>query len=233
MAEELFKAEPRKHTSAEFCARLKDGKALARKLEKLNDKGRVALKSTVSDFASRGPGWIKKGIKEHYGVDEAAIKESKPWVKRGGARVAAGGTYVDGVQLIYRGRTLTPTHFKQRPQHPAGRTKEYVRLPGTILPEAKGAYAMVHLPKKQKITAEVIKGSRKALPSDAFITTGRGDKALPYQRQGGPRSRSIEAVRTLSVPQMISGKSKAAVDEMIAKNMEERLEHHVERVMKL
>ena len=52
-----------------------------------------------------------------------------------------------------------------------------------------------------------------------------------FQRTGEGRT-PIEAVRTLSVPQMISGKAKETIEELIGSNLEKRFEHHVQQAMK-
>lgn len=64
-----------------------------------------------------------------------------------------------------------------------------------------------------------------------FIAAGNGEASLPFQRTGEGRT-PIEAVRTLSVPQMISGKAKETIDELIGSNLEKRFEHHVQQAMK-
>lgn len=42
----------------------------------------------------------------------------------------------------------------------------------------------------------------------------------------------MEAVRTLSVPQMISGQAKETIEELIADNLQKRFEHHIQQAMK-
>ena len=66
-----------------FNITMKDGKKLQKKLQKLENGGETAIKRTVSDFASRAPAWVSKGIRRHYGVDTAGIKEAGPRVVRG------------------------------------------------------------------------------------------------------------------------------------------------------
>lgn len=94
------------------------------KLQKLRDGGEVAIKRTVSDFTSRGPGWVSKGLREHYGVDTAAIKEAAKRPSRGHTSIRVAGVSVDGATLEYKGRTLTPIHLKISPkQAPTAKQK--------------------------------------------------------------------------------------------------------------
>ena len=64
-----------------------------------------------------------------------------------------------------------------------------------------------------------------------FIAAGNGGASLPFPRTGEGRT-PIEAVRTISVPQMISGKAKETIEELIGTNLEKRFEHHVQQAMK-
>ena len=73
---DLFNTGPAQHTRGGFTVSHSGAGDIVKKLQKLRDGGEVAIKRTVSDFATRGPGWVSKGIREHYGVDAAAIKIS-------------------------------------------------------------------------------------------------------------------------------------------------------------
>ena len=64
-----------------------------------------------------------------------------------------------------------------------------------------------------------------------FIASGNGGSTLPFQRTGEGRT-PIEAVRTLSVLQMISGRAKETIEEMISTKLGERFEHHIQQAMK-
>ena len=81
---DLFHTGQSRRTSGAFSVTMRDGAKLAKKLEKLKDGGETAIKRTVSDFTARAPAWVSKGIRQHYGVDTAAIKEAGPRSKRGG-----------------------------------------------------------------------------------------------------------------------------------------------------
>lgn len=204
---DLFYTGRSRHTNGAFSVTMKDGAKLAKKLEKLKDGGEVAIKRTVSDFATRGPGWVSKGIREHYGVDTAAIKEAAERPSRGRTSIRVAGISVDGATLEYKGRTLTPIHFKMSPKsRPSGQQKYTVK-------------------------ATILKGSRVSMKQGTFITAVNGGSPLPFQRTGKGRT-PIEAVRTLSVPQMIDGKAKETIEEIIGTKLEKRFERHIQQAMK-
>lgn len=228
---DLFYAGRARTDSGSFTIKLKDGTELIKKLEKMNNGGKTVLKNTVSDVALRAPGWISKGIRQHYGVDTAAIKDAGPKKKRGATKINAGGLSVDGISLVYSGRTLTPTHFRQSPKVPTKeRQKIKIKVPGQMFSKANSPVIFAAPPKKKGIKATIIKGSRVSLPEDAFIAYGNGGATIPFQRTGASRM-PIEGIRTLSVPQMISGRAKETIEEIIEENTQKRLQHNMERTM--
>lgn len=204
---------------------------IVKRLDKLEKGGEVAIKRTVSDFASRAPGWVSKSIREHYGVDTAAIKDAQKKPKRGKTSIKIKGVTVDEVTLEYRGRTLTPLHFKMSPKKaPEGRQKKPQRIPGQAV-WTDSPVAMVAPPKKYRVKATIIKGKRSNLPPGTFIATANGGNTLPFQRKGEGRT-PIEAVRTLSVPQMIEGRARETIEQAINEGLQKRFEHHIEQAMK-
>ena len=204
---------------------------IVKKLQKLENGGKVAIERTVSDFATRAPAWVSQGIREHYGVDAAAIKDAATKPKRGKTTIKVAGIDVDGATLEYKGRTLTPTHFKMSPKKsPDTQQKKPLRIPGQAI--AGGSpVAMVQPPKKYTVKATIIQGKRASLPSGTFIAPGNGGVMLPFQRKGEARM-PIEAVRTLSVPQMIDGRARETIEITISENLGKRFEHHIQQAMK-
>lgn len=228
---DLFNAGRARHTSGSFSVSLSGSDAIVKKLQKLRDGGEVAIKRTVSDFTSRGPGWVSKGIREHYGVDTAAIKEAAQRPKRGRTSIRVVGVSVDGASLEYKGRTLTPTHFKMSPKaRPTAQQNKPLRIPGQLIGNGSPV-AMVRPPKRYTVKATIIKGQRAAMSSDTFLTAGNGGVVLPYQRTGDGRT-PIEAVRTLSVPQMIDGRARETIEQLIDTKLGERFNHHIEQAMR-
>lgn len=202
-----------------------------KKLKKLENGGEVAIKRTVSDFTSRAPGWVSKGIREHYGVDTAAIKDASKKPKRGRTKISVAGVTVDGATLEYKGRTLTPIHFKLSPKaKPTAQQATPIRIPGQLIGTGSPV-AMVKPPKPYTVKATIIKGKRSALPPGTFIASANGGSTLPFQKSGDTRT-PIEAVRTLSVPQMIDGRARETIEQTISTKLGERFQHHVQQAMK-
>lgn len=231
MGEQLFRTGRAKSTRGGFSVSCAGGAELVKRLRKLENGGKVAIERTVSDFSTRAPAWVSKGIREHYGVDAAAIKDAAKKPKRGKTSIKVAGITVDGATLEYRGRTLTPLHFKMSPKkRPEAQQKNPIRIPGQAIGSGSPV-AMVRAPKPYKVKATIIKGKRSNLPPGTFIAAGNGGASLPFQRTGEGRM-PIEAVRTLSVPQMIDGRARETIDQTISEKLGERFQHHVERAMK-
>lgn len=228
---DLFRAGKTKHTKGGFSVATSGGAELVKRLQKLENGGKVAIQRTVSDFTKRAPAWVSKGVREHYGVDAAAIKESAKAPKRGRTSIKVAGISVDGATLIYKGRTLTPTHFKMSPKvRPTAQQNKPIRIPGQVI--AGSPVAMVRPPKRYKVKATIIKGKRTTLGSGTFITEGNGGVALPFQKKDPERRGPIEAVRTLSVPQMIDGRARETVEQIVSEKLGERFEHHMKQATK-
>lgn len=231
MSEQLFKTGKKKHTSGGFSVECAGGAQLVKRLRKLQNGGKVAIQRTVSDFSTRAPAWVSKGVREHYGVDAAAIKEAARKPKRGKTTIKVAGVQVDGATLEYKGRTLTPLHFKMSPkQRPEAQQSKHIRIPGQVIAGA-GDVAMIRPPKPYKVKATIIKGKRSNLPAGTFIAEGQGSNSLPFQRTGEGRG-PIEAVRTLSVPQMIDGRARETIEQTISEKLGQRFEHHIKQATK-
>ena len=231
---EQFRAGKAKHTKGGFSVATSGGADLVKRLRKLENGGRIAIERTVSDFAKRAPAWVSKGVREHYGVDAGAIKESAKAPKRGRTSIKVAGISVDGVTLVYKGRTLTPTHFKMSPKaRPTAQQNKPIRTPGQVIAGSAGSpVLMVRPPKRYTVKATIIKGKRTSLGRGTFIAEGNGGVALPFQKKDPEQRGPIEALRTLSVPQMIDGRARETVGEIISENLEKRFEHHIKQVTK-
>ena len=174
-------------------------------LDQEKELSKKALQRTVGDMRTRGPGWVSKAVREEYNIKAGDVKAAMH-TEKGGA-ISFGGVVVDDVSLVYKGRVITPTHFGMKP---------------TARP-ARRSYT---------VTSEIKKGARKALSSIAFLahSNGGASKSLPFQREGASRL-PIEAIKTLSVPQMVQdGKAdlKPAVEKTINENLEKRFHHYMQ-----
>lgn len=226
----LFYSGSGRHTSGAFTVTMKDGAKLAKQIAKLENGGKAAIQRTVSDFSSRAPAWVSKGIRQHYGVDTAAIKSAGPQKKRGATHINVAGVSVDGATLEYKGRTLTPTHFKMSPKkQPKRKDRRRILIPGQALRNPTEV-ANIRPPYPYQITAQIILGKKSNLPPGSFIGDGKAP-AIPFQRTGSGRM-PLEAIHTLSVPQMIDGRAKETIETMISQGLEQRFENHIKQAMK-
>ena len=163
-----------------------------------------ALKRTVSDFKTRAPAWISAAVVEEYGIKKADVKSAISAKQKAGS-ISVGGISVDNIQIVYQGRVLTPTHFKMKP---------------TARPQ-----------KKYKVTAVIKAGQRQQLSSIAFLahSGSAGTMQIPFQRTESSRL-PIKAIKTVSVPQMVTNEKVAAsIQKKITEGLEKRFEHHLER----
>ena len=170
-----------------------------------------AVKRTISDCKTRGPAQVTKAVTAVYNIKSGDVTAAGKAAKAGANTVGSIkliGVAVDNVQLVYKGRLLTPTHFsmtpKQRPE------------PG----------------KKYKVKAAIFKGQKKVLGSNVFLAASgsAGTTQIPFKRKTKKRL-PIEAVKTVSIPQMITNEKVSAdiqsrMDELLAT----RLKHNTERL---
>lgn len=231
MSDLFYTGKAKRKSGSGFSVSCAGGADIVKRLHKLENGGKTAIERTVSDFASRAPAWVSKGIREHYGVDTAAIKDAATKPKRGKTSIKVSGVSVDGATLTYKGRTLTPIHFKMSPkQQPDGQQNKLIRVPGQAISNG-GEVAMISPPKKYKVKATIIKGKRTSLPTGTFVAPAKGGVSLPFQRTSEGRM-PIEAVRTLSAPQMIDGRARDTIEQNIREQLGKRFEHHIKQAMK-
>lgn len=231
MSERLFKRDKARTHKGGFTVSMVGATDLVKRLQKIEDGGEIAIVRAISDFNKQAPQLVSEGILEHYGVDAAAIKKAQKKPRRGKTSIRVAGVTVDGVTLVYKGRTLTPVHFDMSPtERPKDKQKERIKIPGQAIADGSPV-AMVAQPKRYRVKATIIKGKRASLPPGTFIAPGNGGVSLPFQRVGEAR-KPIEAIRTLSVPQMIDGRAQETIEKKIRENLGECFEHHIKQVMK-
>ncbi len=176
------------------------------KLNGLKEDSDKVVRATIRDIGSRAPAWVGQEVSAVYGIKKAEIKASGTKESAGSVKVS--GTTVDNITLVYKGRVLTPTHFKMKPKAPTSR--------------------------KAEVSAEIFKGQRKVLGSNVFLgQSGSGDTPyIPFKRVGASRL-PIESVKTLSIPQMIDNeKVNAAIYKRIGEEGIKRLNHQMDRYFK-
>lgn len=182
-------------------------------LKGLNKDIDKAISRTIADCKTRAPAQVTKAVTAIYGIKSSEVTAAGKAAKGGAKTVGSikvSGVTVDSVQLTYKGRVLTPSHFSMTPKK---------------RPEAG---------KKYTVKATIYKGKKKALGSSAFLAPSgaAGTTEIPFKRTSEKRL-PIEAIRTVSIPQMITNEKVAAdiqarMDELLTT----RLQHNTERLAK-
>ena len=185
-------------------------------LKALNKDMDKAISRTISDCTQRAPAQVTKAVTAVYGIKSSEVTEAGKGAKRGAktaGSIKVKGVSVDNVQLVYKGRLLTPIHFSMTPKEPPGKGKKY------------------------KVRAGVFKGQKKVLHPQAFVASVKKEynpdeevKYIAFKRKS-KKSLPLEAIRTVSIPQMITSERvsadiKARMDELLVK----RLNHNTDRL---
>lgn len=189
-----------------------NSKKIKKELAKRQSRLGNALNATARDFGKRAPGWISQEVRNIYGTNAGTVKEAFQYAKKSGTVKVSGvkgdRIQVNNMQLIYRGRLLTPVHFRMTPK--------------------------VRPNKRYQVKATILKGERKSLASDAFLagTGGESETQIAFRRAGAERL-PIYPIKTVSVPQMItSDRTQDTINKRISKEMNKRLKHHIKRLNK-
>lgn len=188
------------------------------------------LNGIMGDVRKRVPGWVSTEVSKHYGVKKADV------TKQVLGKMKIRGDSVQTVQLVYTGRALTLTHFNMSPKAPG--TNAY-SLKAEIIRGNKVTFGKVRkLTKKQR--AELAKnftksGSQNSPRSPVMLMpTGNkqegGTNYIPFQRKSQNR-KDVEAVKALSLPQMVSGRASEDITSAINNGLGKRLDHYMERYM--
>lgn len=172
-----------------------------------------AVKATMKDCKARAPAQVTKAVTAVYAIKSsevtAAGKAAKGSAKTVG-EIKIKGVSLENIQLTYRGRLLTPTHFSMTPRTRPQGGKRYT------------------------VKAAVYKGKKKALGSSVFLAPSGalGTTEIPFKRTTDARL-PIDAIRTVSIPQMIGNQTVAADIKVRLNNLlMTRLQHNIDRYCK-
>lgn len=204
--------------------KMQDAVALAelKQLEKLSSQ---ALERTMKDIKSRGPSWIAKGVSREYNMSSAQVKAN--------VKLSVTGNGIGDLSFNYKGRMLTPTHFKMAPTAP--KDGAYT-IKATIKRGQRVTIGKVKkLTKKQRQNIGrnfTRQGKRNSPQSPPMLVSAKAGH-LPFQRTKQPGNFDT-AIKTLSVPQMIqdgSGKTKDKVSKELNEGIEKRFSHHIDYML--
>ena len=182
---------------------------IVKKLEGEKKKIQEAVDRTITTAKRDVPPQISQAVRSVYNISagemakegQAAAKFAK---KVQGPKI--NGVVINGVQLTYTGRVLTPIHFNMTPKK---------------LPDKKRKYT---------VRVTIKKGEKKVLVGkyNTPVFLARASKTskvyLPYQRVGKKRL-PICQIKTVSIPQMIE-------NDKVAEDIQKRIDAVEEKVTK-
>lgn len=207
---------------------IKNYNLLKKQLDKMREAPSKVMRSVTAEAKKRVPGWVATEVTKAYGVKKSEITGQKI------GSVKTKGKDIRTMKVIYTGRLLTPTHFSMSPKVPkegGGYT-----LKATILKGQRATLGKVKkLTKKQrKALAKNFtrSGDKKSDHSPVMLMRANGGHYLPFQRKSTNR-RDIEAVKTISLPQMVSSKrTSEGIQQAINEGLGKRVDHYMNRYMK-
>lgn len=208
-------------------------------LRNIEKNAQTVCDRTVSDVVNRGPSWIAQGVADRYGIKKADIVGQKIGkVNTKSTAVGLGGTHKYSAQLVYTGRQLTPVHFGMRPIKPPSVRSAYT-LKATIYKGNRETIGKVKKLTKKQLTNVgrnfTHQGTQNSPQSPWMLQPtgnrkrGGGVDYIPFQRRsqtGGFQ----HAMRTVSLPQMITegkdGPMHPEVEKRFIEALEKRLANH-------
>lgn len=200
--------------------------ALMQRVRRIHTGAEQVRERTLQDAKQRVPGWVATEITKQYGIKKGAITGQEV----GTIRVQ---TDSSGMKFIYKGRNLTPTHFKMSPTVPPAGA---YTLKATIIKGHRSTLGKIKkLTKKQRATLGKNFQRTQTHTSDhspVMLMHARGGTYIPFQRRSTRRS-DIHPVKTISLPQMVVGdRTEQGIREAIDEKLGKRIEHHLQQILR-
>lgn len=206
---------------------IKNYKALRKQIKDMKKAPRQVLKSLTADAKKRAPGLVATEVSKVYGVKKSEITGKKI----GSVKVQGGN--IDQVQIVYKGRVLTPTHFSMSPKAPKPNRGSYTLKASIIKGERTTLGKVKKLTKKQRAALAknfTRSGTQKSDHSPVMLMP-TGSTYIPFQRRSINR-KDVQAVKTVSLPQMVSSeRTEKGIQTAISDGLGKRLNHHMQRYM--
>lgn len=214
-------------------------KSIDKNLESIITKSETTMKDVVSSVRSSGPGWVASEVINVYNIQKKEITPSQkdPGRKLAG-KIRVKGKTIETLALVYTGRLLSPTRFNMAPEAP--KQGAYTLKATFFDGKRKTLGSVKKLTKKQRknlgknFRREGVQKSNKS--PIMLMSTGTADenktKYIPFQRKTKDRN-SIEPIKTLSVPQMISNpKVWKNVNKTLAENINKKVNQKLKSFLK-
>lgn len=171
----------------------------------------------------RVPGWVSAEVAKVYGISKKEVNELGNMKVRGDS--------VSNMEIVYKGRVLTLTHFHMTPKTP----KQSYTLKAEILKGNKVELGKVKkLTKKQRanLIKNLTREGKRTSDHSPIMLMRTGTKYIPFQRKSYNR-KDVEAIKTISVPQMVQNEKVAPnITRVIHDNLTKRIEHHMKLLEK-
>ena len=211
---------------------IRNYKALQKQIENMKKAPQKVIDRTLSDMKTRVPTWIAAEVSKTYGVKKAEVNNGTL------GKMKVEGNTVKEIKIKYTGRVLTPTHFGMTPKAPG---QNAYTLKATIIRGEKKTLGNVKkLTKKQRAALGknfTRSGSKNSDHSPIMLMhTGNmqagGTNYIPFQRKSTRRD-NVEAIKTLSLPQMVSSERAAPnITKAINEGLQKRLDQHLKLLEK-
>ena len=205
---------------------IKDYQKLKKKIDDMKKAPNTVLKRTMSDIKTRAPGWVAAEVSAVYGIKKAEINGGKV------GTVKVVGDNIKEVKIVYKGRVLTPTHFGMTPKQPG--QNAYTLKASVIKGEKKTLGKVKKLTKKQRaaLGKNFTKSGTRSSDKSPIMLMRTGNTYIPFQRKSTNR-KDVEAIKTLSLPQMISSmRTQPQISKAINEGLEKRLAQHMKLLEK-
>ena len=216
-------------------------KQTIKNLETLQGMSEKVIKRLMSDARTRVPGWVATEVTKVYNIKKSEITPAKEGQsKKTAGSIRVRGETVDGLEIVYRGRVLTPTHFGMTPKTVRDPAGGYT-LKAEILKGRK-----VVLGQKKKLTKKQRaalgknfrrQGTRVSDHSPIMLMhtgagSAEGTQYIPFQRKSTDR-KDVKAIKTVSLPQMVSSeRTSEAIGRAINEGLQKRMEQHMKLLEK-
>lgn len=206
---------------------IRNYEVLKKQIEDMKKAPQKVIDRTLSDMKTRAPAWVAAEVSKVYGVKKGEVNNGTL------GKMKVEGNTVKTIKIKYTGRVLTPTHFGMTPKAPG---QNAYTLKATIIRGERSTLGKVKkLTKKQRAALAknfTRSGTRKSDHSPIMLmhtgnTQAGGTSYIPFQRKSTNR-KNIEAIKTLSLPQMVSSERAAPnISKAINEGLQKRLDQHM------
>lgn len=185
-------------------------------LEKKQSDAAKTLNAVCGAMRRGLPGKIADNVVTQYNIKKSEVMPGKARrLKSGKLQRKAGASFVkaktiDSVEIVYYGRRLTPTHFDMKPNK--------LKYKGR-----KGKKKVVREP----IMATIKSGQTKRIHKRAFLVNVGNGVAIPF-KQINRKSRKIEPIKTVSLPQMVQNEAvtklnRTSMNKLLSDNLNKQI----------